>query len=339
MVDQESRPPEGSPPCPVESQDRIIRLRNDEGTVKFGGSSIPRESRNSGSLPEGIVLILSRLLNPDGEKPIFERNPPARRLKYECVRQIHIGGRNETSRLDRASLFCADLLSAGPVLRSSQQMKLEDVQKALSLVDKPQPVPDKYKAGFEAITAKDSIAMLTFISSDLLEGRETGTRGYQLGAEYAASLMKMWGLKPAGDMPSMGGGRGGMRGGAPARHASRADLLPGIRPQVRGRRPVVGDDRHQQGRRPEVAHLPVRRGLPGRLRRRGRHAERPGRLRRLRHPGTLDPVGRAQGPEPQGQDRPDAERSPRARRPQVALQPQEGAQGQVLPGRRPAAAP
>jgi hypothetical protein len=93
------------------------------------------------------------------------------------------------------------------------QMKLEDVQKALSLVDKPQPAPDKYKAGLAAITAKDSLAMLTYLASDLLEGRETGTRGFALAAEYAASLFKMWGLKPAGDMPMrygfrMGGGRG-----------------------------------------------------------------------------------------------------------------------------------
>ncbi|MBP1659510.1 MAG: hypothetical protein H6P95_702, partial [Candidatus Aminicenantes bacterium] len=73
------------------------------------------------------------------------------------------------------------------------QMKVEDVQKALSLVDKPQPAPDKFKAGLEAITAKDSIAMLTYIASDLLEGRETATRGYALAAEYAASLFKMWG--------------------------------------------------------------------------------------------------------------------------------------------------
>ena len=43
-----------------------------------------------------------------------------------------------------------------------QQMKLEDVQKALNLVDKPQPVPDKYKVGFDSITGKDSIALLTF---------------------------------------------------------------------------------------------------------------------------------------------------------------------------------
>ncbi len=98
-----------------------------------------------------------------------------------------------------------------------QQMKLEDVQKALSLVDKPQPAPDKFKAGLEAITAKDTLAMLSYISSDLLEGRETATRGYALAAEYAASLLKMWGVKPAGDMPmTMGGFRmGGGRGQAP----------------------------------------------------------------------------------------------------------------------------
>ena len=99
---------------------------------------------------------------------------------------------------------------------AQQQMKLEDVQKALSLVDKPVPAPDKFKAGLEAITAKDSIAMLTYIASDLLEGRETATRGYDLAAEYAASLFKMWGVKPAGDMPMMGGFRmGGGRSQAP----------------------------------------------------------------------------------------------------------------------------
>lgn len=91
-----------------------------------------------------------------------------------------------------------------------QQMKLEDVQKALSLVDKVQPAPDKFKAGLEAITAKDTLAMLTYVASDLMEGRETATRGYAMAAEYAASLLKMWGVKPAGDMPmAMGGFRMG----------------------------------------------------------------------------------------------------------------------------------
>ena len=100
-----------------------------------------------------------------------------------------------------------------------QQMKLEDVQKALCLVDKPQSAPDKYKTGLEAITAKETLAMLAYISSDLMEGRETASRGFAYAAEYAASLLKMWGVKPAGDMPVMvDQPRMGMRprGGAPA---------------------------------------------------------------------------------------------------------------------------
>ncbi len=94
------------------------------------------------------------------------------------------------------------------------KMKPEDVEKALSLVEKAQPAPDKYQPGLAAITAQDSMAMLTFIASDSMEGRETGTRGFTTAAEYAASLFKLWGIKPAGDMP---GFRGGFRmgGGRP----------------------------------------------------------------------------------------------------------------------------
>lgn len=88
-------------------------------------------------------------------------------------------------------LVFAALISLRAQAPQQPQMKLEDVQKALSLVDKPQSAPDKYKAGLEAITAKNSLAMLTYIASDLMEGRETATRGYALAAEYAASLLKM----------------------------------------------------------------------------------------------------------------------------------------------------
>ncbi|MFB3855567.1 MAG: M20/M25/M40 family metallo-hydrolase [Vicinamibacterales bacterium] len=112
---------------------------------------------------------------------------------------------------------CAALSAQGPP--AQQQMKPEDVQKALSLVETPQPVPAKYKAGFDTITPQSNMAMLEFISSDLAEGRDTGTRGYALAADYVVSLFKMWGIKPAGDMPPAGGGArggGGGRGAAPA---------------------------------------------------------------------------------------------------------------------------
>jgi hypothetical protein len=84
------------------------------------------------------------------------------------------------------------------------QQKPEDIQKNLVLVEKIQSVPDKWKTGFDSITAQDSIAMLSYIASDLLEGRETTTRGFQLAAEYAASLFSLWRLKPGGDQPGAG---------------------------------------------------------------------------------------------------------------------------------------
>jgi hypothetical protein len=106
-------------------------------------------------------------------------------------------------------------LSISAQVPPQPQPKPEDLAKNLVLVEKPQPVPDIMKAGFESITAKDSIAMLGYLASDLLEGRETGTRGYQLAADYAASLFALWKLKPAGDLPSRGFGRRMMGGPAP----------------------------------------------------------------------------------------------------------------------------
>ncbi|MCX6572009.1 MAG: M20/M25/M40 family metallo-hydrolase [Candidatus Aminicenantes bacterium] len=79
--------------------------------------------------------------------------------------------------------------------------KPDDGAKNLDLVEKTVPVPETFKTGFDTISAKDSLAMLTFIGSDLMEGRETGTRGFQAAAEYAASLFGLSKLKPIGDMP------------------------------------------------------------------------------------------------------------------------------------------
>ncbi|WP_309087495.1 M28 family metallopeptidase [Phenylobacterium sp.] len=42
-------------------------------------------------------------------------------------------------------------------------------------------------------------AHMAFLASDLLEGREAGTRGYDIAANYAAAQFAQLGLKPAGD--------------------------------------------------------------------------------------------------------------------------------------------
>lgn len=90
-----------------------------------------------------------------------------------------------------------------------QQEKAEekpDPMKNFSLVTETTPVQEKVKVGFESITGKDAVTYLNFISSDLLEGRETADEGYDIAALYAATMFELWGIEPAGDSvrPRMG---------------------------------------------------------------------------------------------------------------------------------------
>ena len=84
-----------------------------------------------------------------------------------------------------------------------QQQKAEekpDPMKNFSLVTETTPVQENVKVGFESITGRDAVTYLKFISSDLLEGRDTASEGYDIAAHYAASLFELWGIKPAGDI-------------------------------------------------------------------------------------------------------------------------------------------
>ena len=92
-------------------------------------------------------------------------------------------------------IFC----SSPALARQAPPSKAEDPSKNLVRVEKPEAPPEPLAAGLSAISARDSLAMLSFLASDLLDGRETGTRGYQLAAEYAASLLGLWRITPLGD--------------------------------------------------------------------------------------------------------------------------------------------
>jgi len=83
-----------------------------------------------------------------------------------------------------------------------QQEKAEekpDPMKDFSIVTEIRPVGEKVKVGFESITGEDAVTYLEFLASDQLEGRETASKGYETAALYAATMFKLWGLKPAGD--------------------------------------------------------------------------------------------------------------------------------------------
>lgn len=60
------------------------------------------------------------------------------------------------------------------------------------------PALPKYGANAE-IKADRLRAHLEFIASDLLEGRDTPSRGLDLAAAYMAAQLKLWGVQPGGD--------------------------------------------------------------------------------------------------------------------------------------------
>jgi hypothetical protein len=94
----------------------------------------------------------------------------------------------------------------------------------LQLVEKPEAVPSPLQPGYGSITARSMMAMLAFLTSDNIEGREIGTRGYDTAAEYAQSLFSLWGLEPGGDMPRVSGGPRPMGGEVPVLRPTRGFL-------------------------------------------------------------------------------------------------------------------
>jgi hypothetical protein len=128
--------------------------------------------------------------------------------------------------LKKSSLTLIVLCFLTLSLSLGQQEKVgekPDPMKNFSIVSETQPPPEKVKVGFDSITAEDAVTYLEFISSDLLEGRDTGAPGHEIAAHYAASMFKLWGIKPAGDVsrPAMDFRRM-MRGEQPPSQAKRS---------------------------------------------------------------------------------------------------------------------
>lgn len=58
---------------------------------------------------------------------------------------------------------------------------------------------NSFENGFNSVEKDILKAQLNFLSSDYLEGRELGTKGGYIAAEYIASLMKIYGVQPLYD--------------------------------------------------------------------------------------------------------------------------------------------
>src|SRR5215475_3898107 len=60
-------------------------------------------------------------------------------------------------------------------------------------------IPPEIQAALDRISADSLRGHLSFIASDMLEGRNTPSRGLEIAAEYIAAQFRRAGLEPAGD--------------------------------------------------------------------------------------------------------------------------------------------
>src|SRR5438876_4019717 len=68
-----------------------------------------------------------------------------------------------------------------------------------SKTQKTAPASLASQRGAETITAAQMKDYLSFIASDLMEGRDTPSRGLDITAQFLATHLSHWGYKPAGD--------------------------------------------------------------------------------------------------------------------------------------------
>lgn len=70
---------------------------------------------------------------------------------------------------------------------------------ALAVIGADQPLTPEQRAVMDHVSADSLRGNLSFLASDLLEGRATPSRGLDLAAEYIAAQFRRAGLEPAGD--------------------------------------------------------------------------------------------------------------------------------------------
>jgi hypothetical protein len=85
----------------------------------------------------------------------------------------------------------------------SQHNEDADNWQDFSVVENASPVPADRLDGFNSIRGEEAASYLRFLASDLLQGRETATDGFDIAAEFVATFFRIWGIKPAGDLKGL----------------------------------------------------------------------------------------------------------------------------------------
>jgi hypothetical protein len=105
-------------------------------------------------------------------------------------------------------VFSFNFALIGQESKGKMEKAENDALQNFSVMTEVQTVPGHLKLGFESISGKETRKYLQFLTSDLLEGRETATPGYEIASEFVGTLFGLWDILPAGDYPVKATGRG-----------------------------------------------------------------------------------------------------------------------------------
>jgi Zn-dependent M28 family amino/carboxypeptidase len=98
----------------------------------------------------------------------------------------------------KTALFIVILaLTTAPLL--AQKSTTSKMKRATSPAAAPAALPPAAAAAMKSIDPQRLRAHVKFLASDLLEGRGTGQRGGDIAAEFIATELESYGLRPAGD--------------------------------------------------------------------------------------------------------------------------------------------
>ena len=103
--------------------------------------------------------------------------------------------------LSRAAIFCICLcaIPPAPAQTAPKQVRAPQRSTATRVAPEPAGLTPEMRIVAGHINANSLRGHVSFLASDLLEGRDTPSRGLDLAGEYIASQFRRLGLEPAGD--------------------------------------------------------------------------------------------------------------------------------------------
>src|SRR5215475_10035236 len=120
------------------------------------------------------------------------------------MNEVWIAHRGFIKTVTRGFLFfvfvAAFLAPPGLSQQRKQATSQPDERQGESLSQKGAAIPSEIRAALDHVSVDSLRGHLSFIASDLLEGRNTPSRGLDIAAEYIAAQFRRAGLEPAGDV-------------------------------------------------------------------------------------------------------------------------------------------